>query len=409
MSTKIRLKFQTTDFCIVKAEIFINGYIGDMFNTLGDSNCYNLQKLNEDITNLPAAVTELNVHINSGGGLVSEGFAIYDKLVSLPYTVNTVVEGMCGSIATVIAQAGKKGKRRMFQNSEYFVHNPLWIPSGPDAHNAADLEKLTNDLRRNEKKILDFYVKSTGANRNILASKMLSESTLTAAEAKQLGFIDEIITTDVVAMVKYQCAAAVTQNKILIKPSRNFGNKQKHMEKVLKAEIKTGFDRVAALFNTLLKGKVVNAEQTLDDETIIYTDTDAIEEGSLVFTDEAMTIPMEDGSYTTANGATFEVTEGEVTTFTPAPEAEEKVSNRRVARLVAKLAVKEAELAAHKAEKERFIAAAKAAKDEFENFKNKIITGRNEFFEVVNTDPKNHNRVRTNWQTAAAMRRKNSN
>lgn len=376
-----------------------------MFNTLGDSNCYNLQKLNEDIANLPAAVTELNVHINSGGGLVSEGFAIYDKLVSLPYTVNTIVEGMCGSIATVIAQAGKKGKRRMFQNSEYFVHNPLWIPSGPDAHNAADLEKLTGDLRRNEKKILDFYVKCTGTNRNTLANKMISESTLTATEAKQLGFIDEIITTDVVAMVKYQCAAAVTPR------NNNFhktNTKQKHMEKVLKAEIKTGFDRVAALFNTLLKGKVVNAELTLDDETVIYTDTDAIEEGSLVFTDEAMTMPMEDGSYTTADGATFEVVEGEVTAFTPAPEAEEKVTNRRVARLVARLAVKEAELAAHKAEKERFIAAAKAAKEEFEAFKNKIITGRNEFFEVQNTDPKTTNRVRANWQTAAAQRRKNT-
>lgn len=406
MSTKIRCNFYSSHLCIVKAEIFINGYIGDMFNTLGDSNCYNLQKLNEDITNLPAAVTELNVHINSGGGLVSEGFAIYDKLVSLPYTVNTIVEGMCGSIATVIAQAGKKGTRRMFQNSEYFVHNPLWIPSGPDAHNATDLEKLTADLRKNEKKILDFYVRSTGANRHVLAAKMQTETTLNATEAKQLGFIDEIITTDVVAMVKYQCAAAVTTRiNNLNKPN----TPQKHMEKVLKAEIKTGFNKVAALFNTLLKGRTVNAALTLNDETLIYTDTDALEEGSLVFTDEALTTPMENGSYTTADGATFVVTDGEVTTITPAPEAEEKVSNRRVARLVAKLAVKEAELAAHKAEKERFIAAAKAAREEFEAFKNKIITGGNEFFEVVNTDPKTQSRTRTNWQTAAANRRKNSN
>ena len=145
-------------------DIFINGYIGDMFDFFGDGNSFSLRTLNDKLAAMPAGTTEINVHINSGGGLVSEGFAIYDKLVSLPQTVNTIVEGMCGSIATVIAQAGKKGKRKMFQNSEYFIHNPLWIPSGPDAHNADDLEKLTSELRANEEKLVAFYLKNINAD-----------------------------------------------------------------------------------------------------------------------------------------------------------------------------------------------------------------------------------------------------
>lgn len=141
-------------------------------------------------------------------------------------------------------------------------------------------------------------------------------------------------------------------------------------------KIKKGFERFTDLFNDLLKGKSDTIEVKMDIEEIIYTDTDVIEEGSLVFSDEAMTETLEDGTYTTADNSVFEVTDGEVVSFVPA-ETTEKETNRRIARLVAKLAVKEAELAAHKAEKERFVAAAKAAKDEFEAFKKTIIDNSN--------------------------------
>lgn len=369
----------------MKAEIFINGYIGDMFDFFGDSNSYSLKRLNEDIANFPADITELDVHINSGGGLVSEGFAIHDKLVTLPYTVNTIVEGMCGSIATVIAQAGKKGSRKMFQNSEYFIHNPLWIPSGPDAHNADDLEKLTAELRKNEEKLLNFYEKVTGANREELQAKMGAETTLTAAEAKGLGFIDEIISTDVVAMVKYRIAAAVL-------PVKTNSNITMSETKELKAEIKTGFDRITALFTNLLKGKTVAAKLDLQGEGSVYTDTDTVAVGTKVFTDEAMTTPAPDGSHTLADGTVIETVNGEVTVVTPPSEAktDAEIANEKIAELEAQLQTAKADLTAAKTEKEQFIAAAKAAKDEFEAFKNKVITGKGELFEVESSNPKDN-------------------
>lgn len=390
----------------MKAEIFINGYIGDMFDFFGDSNSYSLKRLNEDIANFPADVTELDVHINSGGGLVSEGFAIHDKLVTLPYTVNTIVEGMCGSIATVIAQAGKKGKRKMFQNSEYFIHNPLWIPSGPDAHNADDLEKLTAELRKNEEKLLNFYEKVTGANREELQAKMGAETTLTSAEAKALGFIDEIISTDVVAMVKYQIAAAVL-------PVNKQSNITMSETKELKAEIKTGFDKLTSMFAALLKGKVVAAKVELQGGESVYTDTDSVDVGTKVFTDEAMTTPAPDGTHTLADGTTIETVNGEVTVVTPAAQANAEVTalKNENEQLKAQLAEKEAALVAANKEKADFVAAATAAKVEFEAFKNKVITGNGEIFEPAGADPKAkiENNKPGDWKAEAAKRRAEAN
>ena len=334
---------------------------------------------------LPSDAKELNVHINSGGGSVTEGFAIYDKLVSLPFTVNTIVEGLCGSIATVIAQAGKKGKRTMFQNGEYFVHNPLWIPGGPDAHTKEDLAALQEGLVKAEQKILDFYIKTTGSDREVLAAKMAAETTLTSAEALQLGFIDEVISTDVVAMVKYQIAAAVL-------PVNKQSNITMSETKELKAEIKTGFDKLTSMFAALLKGKTVAAKVELQGGESVYTDTDSVDVGTKVFTDEAMTTPAPDGSHTLADGTVIETVNGEVTVVTPPTQAktEAEIANEKIAELEAQLQTAKSDLTDAKNEKEQFIAAAKAAKDEFEAFKNKVITGGGQVFEVENSYPKDN-------------------
>ena len=112
------------------ATLYINGYIGQQ--GFFDEASFDLTTLN-NFLDQHQDIEELNVFINSGGGSVTEGFAIHDRLMSLPFTVNTIVNGMCGSIATVIFQAGKKGKRKMYANSEFFVHNPFWMPDAPNA------------------------------------------------------------------------------------------------------------------------------------------------------------------------------------------------------------------------------------------------------------------------------------
>lgn len=363
------------NFCNVKHEIFINGYIGEMFDFFGDGNSFSLKTLNDSLKNMPSDTSEIEIHINSGGGLVSEGFAIYDKLVSLNIPITTIVEGMCGSIATIIAQAGKTGSRKMFQNSEYFIHNPLWIPSAPDAHNADDLEKLTAELRKNEEKILDFYVKTTGADRTVLSEKMGVETTLSSAEAKSLGFIDEIITTDVVAMVRYKIAAAV---KPIEKQNSN------NMANQLKEEIAKGFSKLEKLFAALNKGKVVNVK-TSEGVDIFYEGE--LAQGTKVYSDAEMTTPAPDGVHT-LDGKVFTIANGEVTKVEEAMEnkTELEIANEKIASLTAELEAKNGEITAAKTEVETVKATATELEKEFVALKNSITTGGNEIFVAGEVD-----------------------
>jgi ATP-dependent Clp endopeptidase proteolytic subunit ClpP len=356
--------------------IFINGYIGDIFDLFGDGNNFTLNKLNQELAANPDA-TEIIVHINSGGGLVSEGFAIYDKLVATGKPITTIVEGMCGSIATVIAQAGKTGKRKMFQNSEYFIHNPLWIPNGPDAHTADDLETLTADLRKSEEKLINFYEKVTGANRVALSDKMKVETTLTSAEALQLGFIDEVISTDIRAMVKYRIAAAVTPTQT---------NKNNNTMSELKEEIKAGFASMEKTFLNLFKGRKVNATVKTTEGIDIYFDG-VLAEGSPVFANEAMTEPAPDGVHT-YDGKLYTVAGGVVTNVEEISNTQtpEQVAAAKIAELEAQVTAAKNETQAAITEKNEILAQANTLKTEFVALKSAIETGGGQTFVAAATD-----------------------
>lgn len=363
----------------VQLNIFINGYIGDGFDAFGDGNYFSLKKLNEILDENPNA-SELVVHINSGGGLVSEGFAIYDKLVSLNKPITTIVEGMCGSIATVIAQAGSRGKRKMFQNSDYFIHNPLWIPGGPDAHTADDLESLTNELRRNEDKLIDFYMKHTTANREDLANKMKVETTLSADEAKAMGFIDEVINTNVRNMVRYAIAAAVEV------PTKQKQNTNTMSE--LKKDIKDGFDSIFNKLQDLISGgKKVNAYAVTNDGAKVYYDGN-LGEGTKLFTDEAMTAPVADGEVIVDNKS-YTVSGGVVTAVKDENQKSElEIANERIASLEAELVTAKTKETEAAKEVESIRAEAKKVNEEFVDFRNKIVTGGDSVFEVADVTGK---------------------
>ena len=283
----------------------------------------------------------------------------------------------------------------MFQNSEYFIHNPLWIPSAPDAHTADDLEKLTEDLRKSEEKILDFYVRTTGADKVTLSDKMSAETTLTATEAQNLGFVDEIINTDVVAMVKYRIAAAVESSK----------TKTNTMSE-LKTEIKAGFSKLETLLNAMFKGKVVNMKQDLQDGTSIYTDTDTVAVGSKVFSDEAMTTAVADGDYTLVDGTEISVVGGVVTEIKAAivDKTELEIANEKITALEAQLAEKETAVVNANKQVEEIANQAKEIQTQFVNLKSKIETGEKEIFDTV-VDKTDKPQAKKDWKAAAAERR----
>ncbi len=263
-------------------KIYINGYIGEAGFFDDVSNSFSLTNLNAELDRI-GKVDELNVYINSGGGSVTEGFAIYDRLMALDCTVNTIVNGMCGSIATVIFQAGRKGKRMMFENSEFFVHNPFWQPSSPTPMEAKDLALLQEDLQNAENKIKSFYATVTGKSEDDLKPILDRQTTLSATEAIEYGFADEVYKTQISAYTKYRLVAYLNNDK-----QTEMGNKE------LKAELGTIKGFMAKIVKALFK----NAYTETVDGTKIYFDGTMVMKDTEVFSDEAMTVPLTDGDYT---------------------------------------------------------------------------------------------------------------
>ena len=295
-------------------DININGFIGDAGFFGGDS--FSLKELNAQLANI-GTDKEVNVYINSGGGYVTEGFAIYDRLISFAndngVKVNTVVLGLCGSIATVIAQAGKSGKRSMYQNSDYFIHNPSWSPMSPDPLEADTLQKIANDLKASEDKIVNFYVGLTGQSEEVIREKMKASTTFTAEEAKQMGFVDEVITTNITANLEYKFAA-FTGKQII-------NNKME--ESKIKAFINEAFGKFKDELVSIVKPTVKNEMVQTADGSTIYFET-VLEVGAKVYTDETMQTPAPDGEFE-ANGNIYTVVGGVISQITPMQTSEQKL------------------------------------------------------------------------------------
>lgn len=309
------------------ATLYINGYIGQA--GFFDDASFDLKSLNAFIDE-NNGIEELNVFINSGGGSVTEGFAIHDRLMALPYTVNTIVNGMCGSIATVIFQAGKKGKRKMYANSEFFVHNPFWMPDAPNAMEAKDLEALTEDLKRAENKIVNFYSTITGKSTEDLKPILDRQTTLTADEAIELGFADEIMGGEIKAFTKYKIAAYLNTN-----------NKTITMADATEIKAELGLIKT---FLATIKSKIFKAAMTETvDGKVIHFDGSTLTEGVAVFEDETMLTPLADGDYV-IDVATYTVVGGIVTSVkeVEVEDAKLKEANATIEDLKAQLAAKDA-------------------------------------------------------------------
>lgn len=274
----------------MKKEIHISGEIG--YN-------YTLDTLNGALNALDSEVTELDVYINSGGGSVTEGFAIYDKLMTLSYSVNTIVNGMCGSIATVIFQAGKKGKRKMFKNAEFFVHNPFWMPNYPEAMEAKDLEALAQDLKNAENKIKNFYSGITNKSIEELTPILDRQTTLTAEEAIEWGFVDEIVGKEIEAYTRYKLVAYFDKKTI--------NNKMENQE------LKTELTGIKAILAKLTKTFFKNKTTELETGEKLYFAEDVVAEGTTLYLDEAMTEIVPDAEHKLVGGVIAVTVDGVVT------------------------------------------------------------------------------------------------
>ena len=137
-----------------------------------------LQKLGE--------VPNITVRINSPGGSVFEGTAIYNALKSHPAKIDVFIDGMALSMASVIAMAGDK--ITIAENAMIMIHEPSINVSGT----AKRLRKTAETLDKTKQSILTSYVKRTGKAEDEVAALMALETWMTADEALEHGFVDEI-------------------------------------------------------------------------------------------------------------------------------------------------------------------------------------------------------------------------
>lgn len=358
----------------------IDGYIGaddGMSILFGGSPNYSLKALNAFLDALPSEEKELKIEINSGGGSVTEGFAIHDKLASSGLTIHTEVLGLCGSIATIIALSAPVENRSMHENSEYFIHNPFWQPMAPDAMEAKDLQRIADDLKNSEEKILDFYAKNTNESRSKLRSMMSDAKGFSAKEAKQLGFVSKVITVEVNEK-KYLIAAYVNPTK------------EKSTDMDFTPTQKTGLQKMFADFGnkieSLFKVPFKNMLVELESGGSVWVDSeDDLFVGKKVYLTDAegnrTNDPAPDGEHKTKDGKTLVVASGVVT------EVKEAVPTEDAAALKAKVDELTAQLAAangSKAEVEKTVEALKvenktntdnfmALKTEFTTLQNKVL------------------------------------
>jgi ATP-dependent Clp protease protease subunit len=135
---------------------------------------------------------DITFFINSPGGMVTAGMAIYDTMQFIRPDVQTVVMGQACSMGSLLATAGTPGKRKMLPNARHMIHQP----SGGARGQATDMQIQVEEILKMKKSLTEIYVKhnSKGKTFEQLSADMERDKFMSAHEALEYGLIDEIVT-----------------------------------------------------------------------------------------------------------------------------------------------------------------------------------------------------------------------
>jgi ATP-dependent Clp protease, protease subunit len=132
---------------------------------------------------------DINVYINSPGGSVTAGLAIYDTMQFIRPDVTTICVGMCASMGALLLTAGAKGKRFALPNSRILIHQP----SGGMQGQATDVRIHAEELIRIRELTSEILAKHTGQSMKQIELDVERDRYLSAVQAKEYGLIDEVI------------------------------------------------------------------------------------------------------------------------------------------------------------------------------------------------------------------------
>ncbi|WP_310605114.1 ATP-dependent Clp endopeptidase proteolytic subunit ClpP [Anaerosporobacter sp.] len=134
---------------------------------------------------------DISLYINSPGGSVTAGMAIYDTMQFIKSDVSTICMGMAASMGAFLLAGGAKGKRLALPNAEVMIHQP----SGGARGQATDIKIVADNILRTKKKLNDILAQNTGKPVEIIEVDTERDNYMTAEEAKEYGLIDSIITS----------------------------------------------------------------------------------------------------------------------------------------------------------------------------------------------------------------------
>ena len=132
---------------------------------------------------------DISLYINSPGGSVTDGLAIYDTMQYIKCDVSTICMGMAASMGAFLLAAGTKGKRYALPNSDIMIHQP----SGGARGQATDIEIHTKHILHTKQKLNEILSKNTGQPIDVIAKDTERDNFMTAQQALEYGLIDKVI------------------------------------------------------------------------------------------------------------------------------------------------------------------------------------------------------------------------
>ena len=132
---------------------------------------------------------EINLYINSPGGSVTAGFAIYDTMNYIKCDVSTICIGMAASMGAFLLSSGAKGKRFALPNAEVMIHQPLGGAKGQ----ATEIQIVAEQILKTKKKLNSILAKNTGKSVEVITADTERDNYMEAQEAMEYGLIDKVI------------------------------------------------------------------------------------------------------------------------------------------------------------------------------------------------------------------------
>ena len=160
--------------------VFINGEINDSVASTVIAELLYLDSLSND---------DISIYINSPGGMVTAGFAIYDTMNFIKSDVSTIGMGLCASMAAFLLSSGQKGKRYLLPNAEVIIHQPL----GGALGQATEIKIASDHILETKTKLNKILAKNTGQKLTKIMKDTERDHYLDAKKAKEYGLVDHII------------------------------------------------------------------------------------------------------------------------------------------------------------------------------------------------------------------------